>query len=407
MIFRPGSPFEPLRHPTYRQLWLGALCLNIGLWMQTVTAGWLMVSLHGSPMQVGLIQTASTLPSFLLALPGGVISDLLVNRGRFLKMSQGGLALVALVTATLVASGWVAPWLLLCLTFAYGIGYAIQGPSWFIAQNDAVPPDLRLAAISLGSASFSSARAVGPALAGLLMAWLSPAAVFGFIGGLALVSLVLLSRIKSLPTHRAPDAKIEGFGAALMTALRYALYNRKLQVQLLRAGAFILPAAALWALLPLVARGQGSTAGSYGLLLGCMGVGAVTGSLSLAALHRWFNARQIETLAFITFAAVTLLASQAPALHWLAPSMVIGGMAWAWSTNIAVTAIQVQAAPEMRSRALAIYLLVFQGSMALGGWMWGAMAEHLGMMLTLFTAAGGIGLAILFRQYEPQVMTRG
>jgi predicted MFS family arabinose efflux permease len=407
MIFGPGSPLEPLRHPTYRQLWLGALCLNVGLWMQTVTAGWLMVSMQGSAVQVGLIQTASTLPSFLLALPGGVISDLLVNRGRFLKISQGGLALVAIVTATLVAFGWVAPWLLLCLTFAYGIGYAIQGPSWFIAQNDAVPPDLRLAAISLGSASFSSARAVGPALAGLLMAWLSPAAVFGFIGALALVSLALLSRIKSLPTHRAPDARIESFSAALTTALRYAFHNRKLQVQLLRAGLFILPAAALWALLPLVAGGQGGTAGAYGLLLGCMGVGAVTGSLSLSTLHRWLTPRQIETFAFITFAAVTLLASQAPPIYWLAPGMVVGGMAWAWSTNIAVTAIQVQAAPEMRSRALAIYLLVFQGAMALGGWMWGAMAGHLGMMPTLFTAAGGIGLAIVFRQYEPHVMKRG
>jgi predicted MFS family arabinose efflux permease len=269
-----------------------------------------------------------------------------------------------------------------------------------------VPPDLRLAAISLGSASFSSARAVGPALAGLLMAWLSPAAVFGFIGSLALLSLALLSRIKSLPTHRSPDVKVEGFSAALLTALRYAVNSRKLQVQLLRVGAFVLPAAALWAMLPLVARSQGSTAGAYGLLLGCMGVGAVTGALSLATLNRWLSPRQIETLAFVTFAAVTLVASQGPALHWLAPSMVVGGMAWAWSTNIAVTAIQVQAAPEMRSRALAIYLLVFQGSMALGGWMWGAMAEHLGIMPTLFASAGGIGLAILFRQYEPMVMTQ-
>jgi predicted MFS family arabinose efflux permease len=192
----------------------------------------------------------------------------------------------------------------------------------------------------------------------------------------------------------------------LLTALRYAVNSRKLQVQLLRVGAFVLPAAALWAMLPLVARSQGSTAGAYGLLLGCMGVGAVTGALSLATLNRWLSPRQIETLAFVTFAAVTLVASQGPALHWLAPSMVVGGMAWAWSTNIAVTAIQVQAAPEMRSRALAIYLLVFQGSMALGGWMWGAMAEHLGIMPTLFASAGGIGLAILFRQYEPMVMTQ-
>ena len=401
MSFGAGSPFEPLSHRTYRQLWLGALCLNIGLWMQTVSAGWMMVSLQGSPLQIGLVQTASTLPAFLLALPGGVIADL-VNRRRLMMGSQAALAGVALVTAGLVASGLVAPWLLLCLTFAYGVGYAMQGPAWFTAQNDAVPNELRLAAVSLGSASFSSARAVGPALAGLLMASLSPAAVFGFIGMLALLSLILLRRVGTIQPPRPPDAQVEGFGAAFKAALRYARHNRRLQGQLLRAGLFVLPGSALWALLPLVAGREGGTAGAYGLMLGCMGVGAVTGSLMLAAINRRQSVRRIETLAFVAFASATVTASQTSALHWLAPALVIAGMAWAWSTNLVVTAIQVQAAPAMRARALAIYLVVFQGSMAMGGWMWGALAGRAGLEATLLIACCGIAVAVAARQFGLQ-----
>lgn len=404
MSFGAGSPFEPLSHRTYRQLWLGALCLNIGLWMQTVSAGWMMVSLQGSPLQIGLVQTASTLPAFLLALPGGVIADL-VNRRRLMMGSQAALAGVALVTAGLVASGLVAPWLLLCLTFAYGVGYAMQGPAWFTAQNDAVPNELRLAAVSLGSASFSSARAVGPALAGLLMASLSPAAVFGFIGMLALLSLILLRRVGPIQTFQAPhppDTQVEGFGAAFKAALVYARHTRRLQGQLLRAGLFVLPGSALWALLPLVAGREGGTAGAYGLMLGCMGVGAVTGSLMLAAINRRQSVRRIETLAFVAFAAATVTASQTSSLHWLAPALVIAGMAWAWSTNLVVTAIQVQAAPAMRARALAIYLVVFQGSMAMGGWMWGALAGRAGLEATLLIACGGIAVAIAVRQFGLQ-----
>ncbi len=404
MIFGAGSPLEPLVHRTYRQLWLGALCLNVGLWMQTVSAGWMMVSLQGSPLQIGLVQTASTLPAFLLALPGGVIADL-VNRRRLMMGSQAVLAGVALVTAALVASGLVAPWLLLCLTFAYGVGYAMQGPAWFTAQNDAVPSELRLAAVSLGSASFSSARAVGPALAGLLMASLSPTAVFGFIGMLALFSLILLRRVGPIQTFqapRAPDAQVEGFGAAFKAALRYARHNRRLQGQLLRAGLFVLPGSALWALLPLVAGREGGAAGAYGLMLGCLGVGAVTGSLMLAAINRRHSVRRIETLAFLAFAAATVTASQTSALHWLAPALVIAGMAWAWSTNLVVTAIQMQAAPAMRARGLAIYLVVFQGSMAIGGWMWGALAGRAGLEATLLIACSGIAIAVAVRQFGLQ-----
>lgn len=404
MTLRAGSPFEPLRHRTYRQLWAGALCLNVGLWMQTVSAGWLMTSLHGSPLLVGLVQTASTLPAFLLALPAGVIADL-VHRPRFLRCAQAGLAAVALLTATLLALDLVTPGLLLVLTFAYGVGYAAQGPSWFIAQNDAVPPELRPAAVGLGAASFSSARALGPALAGALMGAVSAAAVFAGIGLLSLVSVGLLRHTAhqgASVTTSSPDGHVasparERVGTAFRRAFEMALHDRALQRHLLRTGLFVLPGAGLWALLPLVARDRGGAAGAYGLMLACLGVGAVLGALTLAPLLHRTRMRVLETVAQLAFGAATLVASQAPTMAWFGPALLLAGVGWSWAVNASVTAIQLEAQSEMRSRALAVFLIVFQGSMALGGWLWGTAAGSAGLATTLQISAGTIAVAAVLR----------
>lgn len=396
-----GSPFAPLRHRAFRQLWLGAMCLHISLWMQMVTAGWLMVSLNGSALEVGLVQTASTLPMFLLALPSGVLADL-VNRRHFLSVSQVSLGAIALLTAIMVSLGFVTPWVLLALTFLYGVGNAVQGPAWFTTQIDVIPAHLRLAAVSLGSASFSSARAVGPALAGLLMAWVSPALVFGFIALLSFTSVLLLQQVAQVPHQRGPDAPVENFGIALANALRYAWSNRRLQIYLLRTFVFVLPGAALWALLPLVALGDGGSAGAYGLLLGFMGVGAIVGALTVSALHSRWTKNQIESFATIVFGLACVIASQTAALLWLGPSLFAAGVAWAWINNLGVTAIQMEAQPEMRSRALAIFLIVFQGAMACGGWLWGAAAAYFGLTAALLIASTCIGLAIPVYQLTSQ-----
>ena len=406
-----GSAFEPLRHPGYRRIWLGALCLNLGLWMQVVTAGWLMVSLGGTPLEVGLIQTASALPAFLFAVPGGVVADL-VERRRYLLFSQGALLGVALLTTALAATGWIGPTWLLVLTFAYGLGYAVQGPAWFTAQQDVLPPASRLAALSLGAVSYSSARAIGPALAGGLMLFGSPALVFGCVGVMALLSLALLARSSALPTHRAPGATAEGFVAATAATLRYARHDAPARQQLLRTLMFIMPAAALWALLPLVAQGGGvsgggisgggpSAAGRYGLLLGCMGLGSVLGGLSLTAVHRRVGSRAIEivgTLLFLTATAVCAVSTPPSSLPTglLLPLCVAGGAGWAWVGTLGVTALQMQAPPHLRARALGLYLIAFQGAMALGGALWGQLAGSAGLHMALVIAAAGLVVSVVF-----------
>jgi MFS family permease len=390
---RAGSPFEPLRHGAYRRLWLGSLCQNLGLWMQVVTAGWMMVSLNGTPLQVGLIQTANSLPAFLFALPGGVIADL-VERRRYLLSSQAVVGVVALLMAGLAAIGALGPLWLLALTFAFGLGFAMQSPSWFTAQLDVLPPASRLAAVSLGSVSYSSARAVGPALAGALMLWFSPAAVFGCIAGLALLSLALLSGVAEIPRHRTTDSAPEGFGAALVNTLRYARDSAALQTQLLRTLAFVLPAAALWALLPLLALGEGAQAGRYGVLLGCMGVGAVIGALSLAQAHAWFRPREIDSLGSLLYLGASLVAPLIDSMVLLVPLFVLAGIGWSWVNNLGITTLQMQTAPHLRARALAMYIIVFQGGMALGGALWGRLAGAAGLTTALAVAAALMLLAM-------------
>lgn len=390
-----ASPFAPLRHPGYRRLWLGALCLNLGLWMQVVTAGWLMVSLGGTPLEVGLIQTASALPAFLFAVPGGVIADL-VERRRYLLFSQAALATVAVLTAALALTGWIGPTWLLALTFAYGLGYAVQGPAWFTAQQDVLPPASRLAALSLGAVSYSSARAIGPAFAGGLMLWSNPALVFGCVGALALLSLVLLARSRPMPPHRVPGAVAEGFGAATATTWRYARDDAPARQQILRTLLFIVPGAALWALLPLVAQaGTAPAAGRYGLLLGSLGLGAVVGGLSLTALHARLGSRRIEVTGTLLFLLATAAGAATTDAWLLLPLCVAGGAGWAWVGTLGVTALQMQAPPQLRARALGLYLIAFQGAMALGGALWGQLAGGLGLLGALAIAAAGLVVSVV------------
>lgn len=390
-----GSPFEPLRHPAYRRLWLGALCLNLGLWMQVVTAGWWMVSLGGTPLQVGLIQTASALPSFLFAVPGGVIADL-VERRRYLLQAQAALVVVAMLTTGLASSGGMGPGWLLALTFAYGLGYAVQGPAWFTAQQDQLPTASRLAAMSLGAVSYSGARAIGPALAGGLVLWSSPPVVFGCVGALALLSFGLLARSQPMPPHRQSGEVTEGFVAATVATLRYARDDRSAQKTLLRTLLFIVPGAALWALLPLVAQaGTVSAAGGYGLLLGSLGLGAVIGGLSLAVVHARRGSRRVEITGSLLFLAATA-ASTVPVTPWLmVPLCVAAGVGWAWVSTLGLTALQMQAPPHLRARALGLYLIAFQGAMAMGGVLWGQLASSASLTVALGIAAAGLLVSVI------------
>ena len=278
-----GSAWAPFRHRLFTAMWTAQFVSNIGSWMQTVGAQWLMLSLTGSAVYVALVQTAGSLPVMLFAVAAGAIGDL-VDRRRFLLVAQGLMLVAAVALGALALAGLVTPWTLLALIFALGIGAALTAPTWQTLQPELVSPQERPQAISLGSVSQNLARAIGPAIGGVILAATSAGTVF-LVN--AVTFLAVIGVVAAWRSHRPPATlPREHIGDAIRAGGRYVAASPALRVILLRAFLFIFFASSIWALLPLTAKAAlhlGS--GGYGLLLGCVGVGAVAGALVLPKLR--------------------------------------------------------------------------------------------------------------------------
>ncbi|HTR68295.1 MAG TPA: MFS transporter, partial [Terriglobales bacterium] len=165
----PGSAWAPLREPLFRSLWIAAVISYTGTWMQNVGAGWLMTQLTTSPLMVSLVQAATTLPVFLVILPAGALADL-VDRRRFLLITQGWMVLAAAALGILTGFHHITPWVLLMFTFVLGLGAVMNDPAWQAITPEIASPAQHAPAVALNSVGFNVARAVGPALGGLVIA---------------------------------------------------------------------------------------------------------------------------------------------------------------------------------------------------------------------------------------------
>jgi MFS family permease len=339
---------------------------------------------------VALIQTAATLPIFLLAIPAGVLTDIL-DRRRFLIFAQVLLILVSTSLLLLAATDTMTIPYLVALTFLGGVGAALAMPAWQAIVPELVPREALRSAVTLNSLGVNIARAIGPAVGGLLLASFGAAAAYG-----ADVASYLLV-ITALLWWRRPEAPAndlnEQFLSAFRAGLRYARTSRELHVVILRAAVFFLFASCVWALLPLVARQmlQG-TAGFYGILLGAVGAGAILGAFGLPWLRNRLDADRLLLTASLAAALVLGCLSLAPP-KWLAVTLLVllGG---AWITALTtLSGVAQSVLPNwVRGRGLAVYLMVFNGSMAAGSFGWGLVAQRVGVPLALLF--GGIGLAI-------------
>src|SRR5215212_8393142 len=274
------STWAPLRSSLFRALWLAALVSNFGIWMQNVGAAWLMTSLSNSPTLVTLVQTATSLPFLVAALPAGVLGDM-VDRRWLLVANQGWMMLVALALGLATLLGAITPWLLLALTFALGMGFAALLPTWQAIQPDLVSRSELPQAITLAGVNVNVSRAIGPAVGGLLIAAAGPAAVFLINAVLFFISLCVFFRWEGSRHH--DDAWPETFAEALQAGLRFARNAPALRAVLVRAALFMVGGSAVLALLPLVARRQlGLGSDGYGLFARLFRVGS--GDRSHAAL---------------------------------------------------------------------------------------------------------------------------
>ncbi len=352
-----------------------------------------MVDLSDSPLLVALIQSAGQLPFFLLALPAGALADI-VDRRHLLLFAQIWMFSAAVALAAVTVTGMIGPWGLLGLTFLIGIGTALNAPAWQALTPDLVPREEVPMAIALNSMSMNMARAVGPAIGGVLVAAAGAGAAFvlnaaSYVGVIAVLALWR----KPAESSTLPAERLWG---AIRTGLRYVRHAPEFRAVLVRAAAFVLGGSGLWALLPVVVRADPSRGPTeYGILLGCLGAGAVGGALLLPIFTRRFSADRLIAMAMLVFAAATAVVALVPIYVIWCVVLVPAGTAWLTGLTRLNSAAQAALPRWVRARALSVFLIVFFGGMAAGSALWGGVAAKIGGSEALLASAVAMGVGTL------------
>jgi len=390
-----GSAWAPLREPLFRSLWLASVISYVGTWMQNVGAGWMMTQLTLSPLMVSLVQAASTVPVFLVILPAGALADM-VDRRRFLLITQGWMVLASGALGVLTLRHYITPWVLLGFTFALGLGAVMNDPAWQAITPEIVSAKRHAPAVALNSVGYNVARAVGPALGGLVIAaagsgWAFLLNAASFFGVIFFLYRWKRPRLEQVETGRVRDA--------LLAGLRYVRGAPLVRCVLVRTGAFSLGASSLLALLPILARPHGAS--GYGLLLGSFGLGALAGAAALPRLRRQLSVDGLVVFAILVFAAMTFAAGRVQGLGSLSLALFASGTAWIGILACLNVAAQTMSPSSLRARTLSMYIFVLQGGMAVGSAAWGLLATRVGVPTTLLCSAGAL-LAGLFtvRRYR-------
>jgi len=359
--------------------------------MQDVGAGWLMTELSSSPSLVALVEAADSIPMMLLALPAGALADI-VDRRRLLIAIQVYLLIVAGALGVLTLLGSTTAWALLGFTFALGVGAAVMMPAWSAIVPDLVRPDELPAAVALNSVAINVSRAIGPAIAGVLVAAVGPWLVFILNAVSYLGVIAALARWHREPKRSTLPA--ERFMSAMRVGLRFVTHEDALQVVLVRGSAFFVFASATWALFPLIVRRElGRGPEIYGLLLTCIGVGAVAGAVILPRVRARVSPDALVAGASTLYAAAALALAHLQNIGLLVLAMLATGVAWISILSALQVAAQLTLPAWVRARGLAAFVVVLMGGMALGSILWGQVATRIGIPAALTSAAIGMVLA--------------
>lgn len=392
-----ASPLAPFRHGTFRTLWMATLASNLGGLIQAVAAAWFMLVISDSHQMVALVQASSVLPIMLFSLIAGALADS-VDRRRIMLAAQVFM-LVASVGLTIFAFlGLLSPWLLLSFTFSIGCGTALHMPSWQASMGDIVPREDLPSAVALNSMGFNLMRSVGPAIGGIIVAVAGAATAFAINAGSYLFLIFALLRWQ--PPGSPRTLPREAIGRAISVGLRYVTMSPNLLKVMLRGLLFGFGAIAVLALLPIVARDllQGGPL-TFGILLGCFGLGAIGGALMNTRLRERFNNEAIVRGASVTFAlcALTLALSRDV---WLSCAvLLLAGSCWVVSLSLFNVTVQLSTPRWVVGRAMSFYQTATFGGMASGSWIWGMIAESNGADRALMVAAAVLVASALIGLY--------
>jgi len=393
-----GLGVAPLRQPEFRDLWIANFLSNLGTIMHGAAAAWLMTTLTDSAMLIGLVQTAASLPAFLLGLAGGALTDL-VNRRRLLVGAQLWMMATAGLMGLMAWKGDLQPWQLLVLLLLLGMGSAIHLPGWQTLLQDLVTRDKMSAAVSLNSISFNLARAIGPALGGFLVgafgaAWVFALNAFSFVA--------VLGGLWRVPTHLVPQSKGRATPGAILRSLGegwdFLRGSPHLLGILLRSSFFMLTGSGVWALLPMVARDHlGTGATGYGILLSAFGVGSVIGAIFIPTLRRRLPLDAMVAVSLLIFSACVVVVGLGRSTPLVAGAMLVAGLFWIMVAVNHNVSVQMCSPDAVRGRMISFYLITFQGSLALGSWIVGWVADMagIGFAVTLSGVLSACGVLLI------------
>jgi len=387
------SSIDPLRVRHFRALWTAAIFSNVGSFLQAVAASWAMLTLTGSPLWVGLMAASNTLPLLFLALPAGAIADL-VDRRRILLVAQSIMGAAAVAMALFWHFDVITPGILLGLGLALGVGLALNMPAWQAMVPDLVPRGMVADAVALNSVAFNVARAVGPALGGIIVATSGPGLAFSLnaVSYLGVIAVVFTFR------PAAPgDLGNESIGSAIAVGVRFARYTRPFRKLLGIAAGFAITSAVVQSLLPNVtADALESGASTFGYLLGAMGLGALIGAFTRRYGLERLGARMVPlSIAVFGIAGIGVGVSR---IVWLTGAiLVLAGLCWVWALATLNATVQLMSPQWVRGRAMSLYTLAFVGFLPLGSIIGGAIGDAIGAANSVAVmSVGTVALGIVF-----------
>ncbi|WP_454905653.1 MFS transporter [Variovorax gossypii] len=379
------AALEPLKLPVFRMLWSTWLIANICMWMNDVAAAWMMTSLTSSPIWVALVQSASTLPVFLLGLPSGALADIL-DRRRWLVATQFWLAGTAIVLCAALALDLMTAPLLLALTFANGIGLALRWPVFAAIVPELVPRPQLPAALGLNGIAMNASRIVGPLTAGVLIASAGTVWVFALNAVLSVASGFVVLRWRR--AHTPNPLGREKLIGAMRVGVQFVRQSQRMRAVLVRVSIFFFHSTALLALLPLLARNlQGGGAGTFTLLLAAMGSGAIIAVLFLPRLRQALGRDQLVLRGTLLQSGATAVMAFAPNAWVAVPAMFFGGMAWITVANSLSVSAQLALPDWVRARGMSMYQMAIMGASAIGAAIWGQVATVTTLQLSLVIGA--------------------
>ena len=364
----------PLRIRQFRSLWIASIFSNVGSFLQAVAGAWLMLELTGSATWVGLMAASTTLPLLFLALAAGAVADL-ANRGKVLLISQSLMGLAAAGMAAITTLDLVTPGRLLGLSLLLGVGVAFNLPAWQAMVPDLVPRGMVASAVALNSVAFNVARAVGPALGGVIVATAGPELAFmlnafSYLGVIAVLAVLA-------PRFAAADRESTSVANAIANGVRFARFTRPFRMLLLLAALFALSSAVVQTVLPNRTEELGGSADAFGLLLGAMGLGALVGAFTRQQVVETLGVRSIP-ITITMFGVAGVAVGLSPSIWWTVPGLMVAGMAWVWTLTTTNATAQLMSPEWVRGRAMSLYSLAFVGILPLGSILAGVVADLIG-----------------------------